>query len=839
MTRGAKRRILVALLALGGAAALGAPLWAQCPDGAPPPCTATRRAATRVRPPAPAARGRTFLLLPFRNVTRAEPQEWLINGAPLMLADAFGQLRELTVVSDAQLTAARRRLNMTGDAAPDAAQLRRLAEETGGWTAVTGNVVATGGRLRLTAQAVDALDGRVVARADAEVTADVDVREAFDRLGAQLLAAAGLPPATTDLASMTTTSLDAYRAYVRGEALLKESAYRRARESYAEAVRLDSTFALAWARLALASGAWNIQAMFDPRSGAYTAAERAVALANRLPPQQAALLRAMHGWFRGRFSRSRATIDSLMAADPDDLTARELGAMFELMDPSMDTTGATPRLVSSMNRVVALAREVIERDPGRRYVYSVLGYIYGTAGGLWMGSFPGVRAELPSYAAIAFTPTEGFVPVLRDQFVTMPAAAFSALPEAERRRLRRRATDAGAIWIQRWLAAGPGDAEAHLWASRFAELQDSLPLALREANIADSLGVESGLETISGRRVMLAMRLGRFAEAGRIADSLGAAGALAARPFAPPFDNGRNFAIAALLATRRFSRASAVAVAGARLMRWQPACRALLEIPVWTTVALPPAVVAAIADTLALHAADVAADSILSMCVEPLQWLAQGPRRPAGGARLLTVAESLATAGRTDAAVRTARAAWNADSTLGSRLATLPWLAARHADIAPGRRLRPLNVIVDGDSVTFRYELTGTGPLRWDFPDLPLGFGFGVVITTGPAETDQAFFLDVNHAWQPRPSPAEGGVPEMLEATERNFSARHRTTAVEGMRGSRGATAGAMHLAIHGGVADEFRRLRPTTAQAWSSPCPPWEMAGNRCPLAPVPIEYR
>lgn len=118
--------VSLAVLALAVRAA------AQCPDGTPLPCVGARRPAPRPSAPAPAARARTFLLLPFRNVTRGEAQEWLTAGAPLMLASALGQFRERTVASDERLLAARRRLGLGADAAADAAQLWRLAEATGG-----------------------------------------------------------------------------------------------------------------------------------------------------------------------------------------------------------------------------------------------------------------------------------------------------------------------------------------------------------------------------------------------------------------------------------------------------------------------------------------------------------------------------------------------------------------------------------------------------------------------------------------------------------------------------------------------------------------------------------
>jgi hypothetical protein len=93
---------------------------AQCPDGSPPPCGRPQSSAARPAPPS-AHRARHLMFLPFRNVTRRPEHEWLVAGAPLMLEQALGQFRDLSVVPDERLTAARQRLRMHADSVPDAA----------------------------------------------------------------------------------------------------------------------------------------------------------------------------------------------------------------------------------------------------------------------------------------------------------------------------------------------------------------------------------------------------------------------------------------------------------------------------------------------------------------------------------------------------------------------------------------------------------------------------------------------------------------------------------------------------------------------------------------------
>jgi TolB-like protein len=830
------------LLGLAGA------VRAQCPDGTPPPCGAERLAAARRAPPSAQVRTRRFLLLPFRNVTRGEAQAWLEDGAPLMLADGLAQFRELTVVSDERLRAARRRLGIAADAAPDADQVRRIAEETGGWTVVTGSVIATGGRLRMAAQALDAATGGVLVRADAEVVADGDVRPAFDRLTARLLEAAGLPPGSPDLASVTTHSLDAYLAYVRGYRLIQQSAYARARDALREAVRLDSTFAMAWARLALAGASWDVAELLNPLGSSYRAVERAAALSGRLPPRQAAQIRILASLFRGQLAASRALADSLARADPDDLDPRAFLASFEMLDPALDTTVSPPTMRGSFNRAVAYARFVLERDPEQRHIYATLGYVYGTAGGLWLGDVQGVRGERSSFAATLLASTEAyFVPVLRDTFELVPESLFNALPEEERARLRRRSADAGMAWMQRWLAAGPNDADAHLWVSRMAQLQGDWALALRETEAAAALGVESAVEGVSGRRVMLLTRAGRFAEAGALADSLVGAGGLR-RPLFAVFDRGWWYTGTALLLTRRFSRASALLVGLTQRPGEDqpPRCFALVDqLEAGRLTSLPRELVRAVVDTMTAHAGAVLSEPELRECLGLAQLRRPGRDDASAQAavrRLLEAADSLGRAGSAAGAYYAGLAAWRvAPSAVAPQLQGQRGFADVEEALAVGRRFRPVALVVEADSVTLTWERVDRDPLRWDHPDIVSGWTFRVLLPGAPRSGEPQYAVSLRHPWQRRAAPMEGDLSAFAAAmTERGVSVTPQGPTPHQTSWSAVAQGERLRVVIRGDLADELRRLRPATAQFTYYPCAHWEMVGTRgCPASDVAIEVR
>lgn len=607
-------------------------LRAQCPNGAPPPCATPRRS---VVPPPPELRARRFLLLPFRNVTRRPEQEWLVSGSPLMLAQTLGQFSDLHVVPEERLAAARRRVGIRAETQPDATQLRLLADETGGWTAVSGSVFATGPRLRIAVQALDVVTSRMLVRAETEIPLDADPREAFDRLTVRLLEPTGVPSAGSALALLTTQSVDAYRAYANGWVLYKRSLFRDAEAEFTKAVRLDSNFALAWDGLAMAAvSAGGIIGILNPLSLPYQAIQRATRLADRLPPRQAALVRARQAVFQGSRRRSRELLDSLFRADSTDVETAYWLAMTHLMAPPVDTSTTPFRLKTDPKLVIALTRMILEREPDRRIAYQAPIVLFGLGGGMLWGDVFASRREYGSFAATMIAPAEvREVPIVQDDgtVTMMPTASFDSLPAERQRQLRRRSADQAWVWVERWLSAGPDDTEAHMYAARVAMTRADYSRALRELEIADSLGIQSPIENVRGLRLQLLVLSGRHDEAAGFADSLLAAGALTNAPFIRIFDRRRQYGAAALILARRWDRVAAMVEA----MRGpaptgQPACSVLRrELDGLGMASLDEGVSSAVAEAVTGHVEAFRAVPLLAPCAESL---GKGPAlRPQGG----------------------------------------------------------------------------------------------------------------------------------------------------------------------------------------------------------------
>ena len=88
-----------------------------------------------------------------------------------------------------------------------------------------------------------------------------------------------------EIASVTTSNLEAYQHYFRGEELINRLRFEEAKEEFQKAIALDSLFALAHYRLAYAAG-WNQELL----TGQYL--ERALRLIDRLPERERYLVRA-------------------------------------------------------------------------------------------------------------------------------------------------------------------------------------------------------------------------------------------------------------------------------------------------------------------------------------------------------------------------------------------------------------------------------------------------------------------------------------------------------------------------------------------------------------------
>ncbi|MDP2482993.1 MAG: tetratricopeptide repeat protein [Candidatus Palauibacterales bacterium] len=192
----------------------------------------------------------SLAVLPLANSSGADSLDWLGPGLADMLTTNLAQFADLRVVSAQRLLDLMRQAGrQETDVIPED-QALRIAAQSGARTLVRGSFMAAGDEVRLNVQLIDLADGTVTA---AETAHGTDVFALVDdvsaRLSRRLLGESFTPTELTPVARLATSNLDAYRAYQEGLLAERRFLNEQAREGYARAVQLDSTFAIAWLRL--------------------------------------------------------------------------------------------------------------------------------------------------------------------------------------------------------------------------------------------------------------------------------------------------------------------------------------------------------------------------------------------------------------------------------------------------------------------------------------------------------------------------------------------------------------------------------------------------------------
>jgi DNA-binding SARP family transcriptional activator len=225
---------------------------------------------------------------------------------------------------------------------------RRAAGRFGAGRFVLGSIVESGGRIQVQATLYRA-DGAVEARAAAGAGEDAELFAMVDDLTRRLLVPRFDPEEErlARLAVTTSSSLAALKAYLEGESLYRAGEFADATEAFRRATREDSTFALAWYRMAVAAE-WA----FQPYDAAL-AVERAVSLADRLPERDRMLLVGWDAYARGEDERAEAVYRRILDDRPEEVEAwLQLGEIRFHYAPSRGRTIADSR--GAFERVLAL-----------------------------------------------------------------------------------------------------------------------------------------------------------------------------------------------------------------------------------------------------------------------------------------------------------------------------------------------------------------------------------------------------------------------------------------------------------------------------------------------------
>src|SRR5207302_1969224 len=224
---------------------------------------------------------KSIAVLPLENLSEEKENAFFADGIQDELLSNLSKIKDLKVISRTSVMQYKTAITRN---------LKEIAQQLGVSNVVEGSVRRSGNHIRVSVQLIDALTDRHLWAQNYDRTL-ADSLALQGELATEIAAAVGATLSPQEKARMEakpTNNPAAYEAYLRGRAFaagsrFDKSAVENAIQSYQEAVKLDPSFVLAWARLSCAQSLTYWQG-HDPSPARLAAAKDALDHAFGLDP---------------------------------------------------------------------------------------------------------------------------------------------------------------------------------------------------------------------------------------------------------------------------------------------------------------------------------------------------------------------------------------------------------------------------------------------------------------------------------------------------------------------------------------------------------------------------
>ena len=506
-TRLSLSAVLVAFFSIANVVA------AQCPDGTPPPCNRTATTIASTRRANPALNDRAWIVVPFTNATRAPDLDWLRDASVNLLSLDLSRWTDLTVIDDKRVTDLLRELPPAKIALPlSLSDGLALARRAGAGKLVMGDYFKLGKGARVTANVFDVKTGARLRSATSQASDADSLLTAFGPLARGVLDVA--PPPDAKLGLLGTSRLDAYQEYLLGVGALNRIEMDDAQLHLTRAVTLDSMFALAHWKLAVAYSWGSVgTANFDSLKSLHIAAANQLGV--NLPERPRALIAAEFAADHDDPEKACRILLPLVLRDSSDVEALENYGECSINTHRVIPSDSNPtigRFVTSWSRGLWAFRRALQVDPRFLIAYSYLlqpSRSYGQRYGC-IAPTPGVfcsswqAALLPSGDSLIAIPVD----VERN-----PAALHAQEVQATRERARLVMFREVKRDMQAWVEAAPKSSRAHYQLARILnEFGETQAAEAQLRQVDDSHDRELFLATPQWR-TDFAIKLGHGTEA--------------------------------------------------------------------------------------------------------------------------------------------------------------------------------------------------------------------------------------------------------------------------------------------------------------------------------------
>jgi tetratricopeptide (TPR) repeat protein len=258
----------------------------------------------------------SLAIMPFYNTSGDASLDWLGSSLAEMLGSDIGQSAQVRMVSQDRLQQVLKDLHLSANSPVDVPTLKRVAGFTNAQTIIFGQYIKAGSQIRVNTTILDlAHDTRSTITTD--VPDEKDLLASVDKLAGQLRDKLSADPRILkDLKAHSgrpsTNSVQALRSYEAGVSLARSGDNIKAQQAFQAATTADPNFALAFSKLA------ETYSNLGHDDLARTAARRAVALSESLPPQERYLIEANNARITNDTKKAIASYELLASADPSD-----------------------------------------------------------------------------------------------------------------------------------------------------------------------------------------------------------------------------------------------------------------------------------------------------------------------------------------------------------------------------------------------------------------------------------------------------------------------------------------------------------------------------------------
>jgi serine/threonine protein kinase/Flp pilus assembly protein TadD len=328
---------------------------------------------------------KSIAVLPLENLSDEKENAYFADGIQDELLSNLAKIKDLKVISRTSVMQYKSGITRN---------LKEIAQQLGVSNVVEGSVRRAGNRVRVSVQLIDALTDRHIWVQNYDRTL-ADSLTLQGELATEIATGVGAtlsPQEKARVEAKPTNNPAAYDAYLRGRAFAAGSPFdksnaERTIQSYQEAVKLDPSFALAWAYLSCTQSQSYWQG-HDPSPARLAAAkdalDRALALAPDLAETHLAL-GCYRYWGQRDFTGGLAEFQQAEKGLPNNVDI-------------INATALVQRRVGHWDEAIAGLRRDIELDPREINAYNSLAVTYGV-----LRRFPEAVATLDR--VLAWAPT--------------------------------------------------------------------------------------------------------------------------------------------------------------------------------------------------------------------------------------------------------------------------------------------------------------------------------------------------------------------------------------------------------------------------------------------------